>query len=256
MKKLDFPLLTKDDIEVRIGQMNKDQTKASLLLYKTSRTDADILDRVVGQGNWQKKFYVLQGVGIGDNMRSIVVCSVGIYDDDKHEWIWKDDSGTESNVEQDKGVCSDAFKRASGGSCWGIGRELYSAPTIWVNVSSKYDKFQVASISYDENRQIKTIEISNEKGEIVYSYGLGKKVSQNAQNQGLNTTTPPKASYTPNDIAQEYTINVNKVKDFATNLPADNYKKFFNWLEEKYGTRIISELTSEQLKEIIRLYKL
>ena len=256
MKELKFPLLTKDDIEVRIGQMNKDQTKASLLLYKTSRTDADILDRVVGQGNWQKKFYVLQGVGIGDNMRSIVVCSVGIYDEDKQQWIWKDDSGTESNVEQDKGVCSDAFKRASGGSCWGIGRELYSAPTIWVNVSSKYDKFQVASISYDENRQIKTLEISNEKGEIVYSYGLGRKVSQNAQKQGQNTTTPPKASYTPNDIAKEMGECLTKVKGFATNLPADNYKKFFGWLEEKYGTRVINELTLDQLKEIIKLYKL
>ena len=256
MKELKFPLLTKEDIEVRIGQMNKDQTKASLLLYKTSRTDADILDRVVGQGNWQKKFYVLQGVGIGDNMRSIVVCSVGIYDDDKHEWIWKDDSGTESNVEQDKGVCSDAFKRASGGSCWGIGRELYSAPTIWVNVSSKYDKFQVASISYDENRQIKTLEISNEKGEIVYSYPKGAKVSQTSQKGQENTTTPPKASYTPNDIMQEQTTCLQKVRDFGSNLPADKYTKFFNWLEEKYGTRVMTELTLDQLKEIIKLYKL
>ena len=256
MKKLDFPLLTKDDIEVRIGQMNKDQTKASLLLYKTSRTDADILDRVVGQGNWQKKFYVLQGVGIGDNMRSIVVCSVGIYDEDKHEWIWKDDSGTESNVEQDKGVCSDAFKRASGGSCWGIGRELYSAPTIWVNVSSKYDKFQVASISYDENRQIKTLEISNEKGEIVYSYGLGRKVSNNGEKQGQNTTTPPKASHTPNSVNDDYTKNMDKIRTYIGSLPADTYSKFFNWLESTFSTRVLKELTADQVSQVVKALKL
>ena len=245
MKELRFPLLTKDDIEVRIGQMSKDQTKASLLLYKDSRTDADILDKIVGAGNWQKRFYTLQGVGIGDNMRSIVVCSVGIYDDDKHEWVWKDDSGTESNVEQDKGVCSDAFKRASGGSCWGIGRELYSAPNIWVKVESKYDKFKVASISYNENREIKTLEIANEKGEIVYSYGLGKKVSQNADLPTQNKEVAP--------ITEE---QKKKLQDYVGNLTSDKYKPFFEWLYRTYGENNVAHLNEEQAFDCIRKLKL
>ena len=130
MKKLEFPLLQPNQIEVRVGQVG--EKGFSLLLYKTARTDAEILDQVVGQGNWQKKFYTLNGVGIGDSVRSIVVCSVGIYDDDRKEWVWKDDSGTEGDIEQDKSVCSDAFKRAAGGSCWGIGRELYYTGFIFV----------------------------------------------------------------------------------------------------------------------------
>lgn len=236
MKDLKFPLLTKDDIELRIGQMNKDGTKATLLLYKTSRTDADILDKVVGAGNWQKRFYTLNGVGIGDNMRSIVVCSVGIYDDDKHEWVWKDDSGTESNVEQDKGVCSDAFKRAAGGSCWGIGRELYSAPTIWVKVESKYDKFKVASISYTEDREIKTLEIANEKGEIVYQYGIRKNYSQTTEKTTQNSNEP---------ITKE---DVDFITSYIGQLSGDSYKAFFDWLEKNFGTREFRKLNAEQGK--------
>lgn len=237
MKELNFPLLTKDDIEVRIGQMSQDKTKASLLLYKTSRTDADILDKVVGQGNWQKKFYTLQGVGIGDNMRSIVVCSVGIYDDDKKEWVWKDDSGTESNVEQDKGVCSDAFKRASGGSCWGIGRELYTAPTIWVKVESKFDKFTVASISYTDNRQIKTLEIANEKGEIVYSYPKNTKVAQTSQKEEKGS------------IAKEDLDYINHYLELLQN--EESRKKLFNWIDKHFHTMNLESLTLSQGKQVV-----
>ena len=243
MKKLDFPLLTKDDIEVRIGQMSQDKTKASLLLYKTSRTDADILDKIVGQGNWQKRFYTLQGVGIGDNMRSIVVCSVGIYDEEKHEWIWKDDSGTESNVEQDKGVCSDAFKRASGGSCWGIGRELYSAPTIWVKVESKYDRFEVVSISYDDKRQIKTLEIKNDKGEIVYSYGLKKNVAQTSQNEPKTTTYDQRGSIAKADLEK-----INAYLDSANDYQR---QRFYNWLDKTFQTMNPETLTFIQGERVV-----
>ena len=225
--------------------MSKDGEKASLLLYKTSRTDADILDKIVGQGNWQKRFYTLQGVGIGGNMRSIVVCSVGIYDEEKHEWIWKDDSGTESNVEQDKGVCSDAFKRASGGSCWGIGRELYSAPTIWVKVESKYDRFEVASISYDDKRQIKTLEIKNDKGEIVYSYGTKAKVSQNGENAPKTTTSEQKGSIAKEDL--EY------INHFLSSpvISETSRTNFYNWLDNNYGTMNPEVLTLTQGKEVV-----
>lgn len=258
MKKIEFPLLTKDDIELRIGQMNKAGDKATLLLYKTSRTDADILDKVVGAGNWQKRFYTLGGVGLGDNMRSIVVCSVGIYDDDKKEWIWKDDSGTESNVEQDKGVCSDAFKRAAGGSCWGIGRELYTAPTIWVSVTSKYDKFKVASISYNESREIKTLEIANEKGEIVYSYGLGRKVAQTSQN-------PPKNNVSLNELGKglgdTFEIepiseeNIKLLQKHILGLHGEEYNNFFRALSKRYGVSSINDLSNDQAIELLGLLR-
>ena len=226
MKELIIPLLTEKDIEVRIGQVTKDESKASLLLYKTARTDAQILDDLVGAGNWQKKFYVLQGVGVGETMRSIVVCSVGIYDDDKKEWVWKDDSGTESNVEQDKGVCSDSFKRAAGGGSWGIGSELYSAPTIWVPITSKYDKFFVSKIGYNDRREISDLIIVNEKGECVYSMNERK----------------------PNTVSNK-SVLISKITKYLIRH-SDKKTSFYDWISKTYGTTKLSDMEETTLKEI------
>ncbi|NOW12590.1 hypothetical protein B0H35_000004 [Clostridium acetobutylicum] len=48
-------------------------------------------------------------------------------------WISKQDVGTESNTEKEKGQASDSFKRA----CFnfGIGRELYTSPFIWIGLN-------------------------------------------------------------------------------------------------------------------------
>lgn len=138
MEKLQFPLLEAKDIDVRIATFK--DTGAQLLLYKDARCDMDILDATVGAENWQRKHYECKGN---------LFCSVGILW--KHdEWIWKDDCGSESNVEKEKGESSDSFKRACFN--WGIGRELYTSPFIWVaadKLSGKYDKFQVEKIAYD-----------------------------------------------------------------------------------------------------------
>lgn len=258
MKELKFPLLKKEQIEVRVGQVNS--KGCTLLLYKTSRTDAEILDKVVGCGNWQKRFYTLQGVGIGEKVRSIVVCSVGIYDEDKHEWIWKDDSGTESQVEEDKGVCSDAFKRASGGSCWGIGRELYYTGFIFAKVPTqekvdnngkkkgyelvdKYISFEVQEISWNENPlTLKTLVIKDNNGQIVYSYGQKQKVSQTSD---LTTQTSNEESIEP--ISEEDKTFLNAYID---NLSGEGYKGFFSWIKTKYGVDKITELTKEQGRKI------
>ena len=148
---MEFPLLGKDDIEVRIATF-KDGKDAQLLLYKDARTDADMLDAAVGNENWQCRFYECKGN---------LFCSVGIRADSDSEWVWKDDCGSESNVEKEKGEASDSFKRA----CfkWGIGRELYTSPFIWVkaeNMQSKYDKFGVEKIVYD-GRDISGLAIIN-----------------------------------------------------------------------------------------------
>ena len=155
--------------------------------------------------------------------------------------MWKDDSGTESNVEQDKGVCSDAFKRAAGGSSWGIGRELYSAPTIWVSITSKYDKFQVASIEYDDNREICGLEIANDKGEIVYNYGTKKSYI-------------PKQKE-PNPVAKADTVDENApIRDsekqillqYIGKLSGEQYSQFSSWLYKNFKTNDIGGLTASQ----------
>lgn len=153
-----FRTLRPDEIECRVAQCN--EKGASILLYKTARTDADILDETVGAQNWENDFKLVDGVLYG---------GIGIDYVGNGKLIWKWDAGTESNTEAEKGRASDAFKRA--GFKHGIGRELYSAPFIWIDAAKCerlkkndktgrwqcYDQFDVTEISYDDAERIKTL---------------------------------------------------------------------------------------------------
>jgi hypothetical protein len=112
-----FRALRADEIEVRVGMAS--EKGCTLLLYKDARCDMNILDETVQAESWQRRHYECKG-----NM----YCSVGIKCGD--EWIWKDDCGKESFTEKEKGEASDSFKRACVN--WGIGRELYTTPRIWI----------------------------------------------------------------------------------------------------------------------------
>lgn len=115
--KLEFRKLEADEIDVRVGTIIKTAnfSGVSLLLYKDARVDQNILDETVGAMNWQRR-----------HARDNANCIVSIWDDDKKQWVEKEDTGTESNTESEKGLASDSFKRACVN--WGIGRELYTAP--------------------------------------------------------------------------------------------------------------------------------
>lgn len=151
-----FRLLKADEIECRISQIS--DKGLSLLLYKTARTDANLLDETFGPEKWQNNFTVIDGVLYG---------GIGIYSKtfpDLPEWVWKWDAGTESNTEAEKGRASDAFKRA--GFKWGIGRELYTAPRIWISADKCtikdrrcYDTFEVEKIVYNEKSEISGLSI-------------------------------------------------------------------------------------------------
>ena len=157
--ELQFRELRADEIEVRIQSVT--EKGLILLLYKDARCDMKLLDETVGPMNWQKEY-----------LRDNANCRVSIWDTEKEQWISKEDTGTESNTEKEKGKASDSFKRACFN--WGIGRELYTAPFLWVananifsiNVNGKQvykcnDRFEVESIEYDDNKNIKSIVINN-----------------------------------------------------------------------------------------------
>lgn len=157
MMELKFRPLTAEDIEVRVASIS--EKGCSLLLYKNARVDMQILDETVGATNWQRH-----------HGRDNANCTVLIWDMDKLQWIGKEDTGTESNTEKEKGLASDSFKRACFN--WGIGRELYTAPFIWipagsVNLSDKngkkitYDRFTVEKIA-SENGKITGLAIINQ----------------------------------------------------------------------------------------------
>lgn len=188
-----FRLLRADEIECRISEVDKQGRFLRLLLYKTARTDAALLDETVGPMNWDNDYRVLDGK---------MYCGIGIYDKDEKQWVWKWNVGTESNTEAEKGEASDAMKRA--GFVWGCGTELYSAPriTIWApNFENKYDHFDVTKIVYDSNDNISELEIINEKTRrVVFSWtkdGGEKKLGQSAPRQKDEPKSAPKAAPKP-----------------------------------------------------------
>lgn len=162
-----FRLLNKNEIEVRLQSIKPNG--AVLLLYKDARCDMNILDETVGPMNWKR-----------EHTRDNKNCIVSLWNDETKQWISKEDTGSESNTEKEKGLASDSFKRACFN--WGIGRELYSSPFIWVNSKNLkitngkcYDKFHVESISYDEDGNIEKLSIWNEtKNCSCYVFGDNK----------------------------------------------------------------------------------
>ena len=157
---MEFRTLKENEIDCRIATIN--EKGLSLLLYKDARVDQNILDEAVGKMNWQRK-----------HCRDNANCIVSIWDEHKKQWIEKEDTGTESYTEKEKGLASDSFKRACFN--WGIGRELYSAPFIWISADDAninkgmngkfqcFDKFIVEQIKYDDDRNIAAISIKNTK---------------------------------------------------------------------------------------------
>ena len=113
-----FRALRADEVEARVAIVK--ENGVSLLLYKDARCDMNILDETVGSYNWQRT-----------HSRENANCTVSLWDMDKQQWISKEDNGTESFTEKEKGLASDSFKRACFN--WGIGRELYTAPFIWIS---------------------------------------------------------------------------------------------------------------------------
>lgn len=176
-----FRDLKADEIECRVKSVKPNG--CILLLYKNARCDMNILDETVGSEHWQRKHYECKGN---------LFCEIGIYDESTGQWIWKGDCGSESNAEKEKGEASDSFKRA--GFNWGIGRELYTAPFLFANVSDCNikngkcsDKFIVTDIKI-VNKVIKGLTILNKNtNKIIYD-----DIRSSQSREQLNNNQPPK----------------------------------------------------------------
>lgn len=169
MEDVSIRLLRAEEIECRVAMIN--EKGLSLLLFKDARVDQKLLDETFTPFGWKRSHQVIDGN---------LYCTVEVWDKEKKQWIGKQDVGTMSYTEKEKGQASDSFKRACFN--WGIGRELYTAPFIWipaerVKIQKKereqkyftYDRFSVWSIHYDEEGKMNAVMIVNQKNEIVYS---------------------------------------------------------------------------------------
>lgn len=172
MDNKQMPLMQAGDIDVRVQSVSRSrsgQVGAVLLLYITARAAMNALDAVYGTTGWQRTHELIDGD---------LYCNIDIWDADKAGWIRKQDVGTKSNAEEEKGRASDAFKRAAVNV--GVGRELYTAPFIYVQffdgeffsqnkngkevyTCSAGTRFRCEYISYDANRRINRLLITDGK---------------------------------------------------------------------------------------------
>lgn len=175
-------LLRADEIECRVSTIN--EKGLSLLLFKDARVDQRLLDEMFTPFGWKRTHQSIDGN---------LYCTVEIWDEKKQQWIAKQDVGTTSYSEKEKGQASDSFKRACFN--WGLGRELYTAPFIWVSAQNAsiqkkgdryltYDRFSVRSIDYNEQREIEALTIVNEKGKIVFEKKLPMGMGESKNHSG------------------------------------------------------------------------
>jgi hypothetical protein len=231
---MEIRLLQANEIDVRVQSVKKTSKGVGciLLLYKDARVDMKILDEVYGPNGWQRTHEV-----INDNL----FCNVDTWDNEKKCWIRKHDVGVESNTEKQKGEASDAFKRA----CFnvGIGRELYTAPFIWIDLKdgeytesngklqvSTFAKFSVKSIGYNKEREIISLEIIDSKN--TSRYKLGTQVVNNLKEEKPEVNQPaPKAPAQP---ANNATGDILKCRDCSKPIP----KTVHDFSVKKYGTQL------------------
>lgn len=224
MKDIKFRDLLASEIDLRVGATT--DKGFTLLLYKDARVDANILDETVGAFNWQCKFY---------QVKNTMICSVGIYDEDRHDFIWKDDAGDESNTEAVKGEASDSFKRA----CFkfGIGRKLYTSPFVWINKDENNipnkSHYTVKEIEYNDKEITKLVIINDKTKQVVYSYGTGAKVSNNAvksENKGTER--------------RDLTREIKLITAYANEI---GLTRFNQWLERAFGKTSLEQLDDDEI---------
>lgn len=183
MEKVKIRNLKADEIECRIGIIM--DRGITLLLYKNARVDQAILDETFGIFGWQRYHTVIGGS---------LYCSVSVWDEEHQNWIMKQDVGSESDYEKEKGAASDSFKRACVNL--GIGRELYTAPLIWVSADRLQiqekdhkkivkDRFFVKSISISDDKVITALAIENQRREKVFEYKAAAKKEDGASDKEM-----------------------------------------------------------------------
>ena len=222
MENLKFRNLKASEIEVRVTDTQY-KGKCSLLLYQNARCAMSILDDTVGSMNWSNKY---------NDVKGNLYCSIGIKDSD-NTWVWKEDTGIESNFDANKGEASDAFKRAA--VRWGIGRELYTSPRIKIDCPDSYylnDKltmtFKVSNIQY-EDKVITDLEIVDRFGKVVYSLS-------NSQNKAISEPQKENMSNLYKKTNKEILKDFCSEKKKEEGVDKEDLLRFFNFYGFKCDT--------------------
>lgn len=219
--------LRADEIQCRAQVVKKNGF--SLLLYKKARCDMNILDEEIGAKNWKSHYEEINGN---------LFCTISIWDDKKEQWISKQDAGKESNMDAEKGHASDAFKRA--GFKWGIGRELYTAPFMWIKPKGgeiykrkrdnkyaldRYAEFNVQSIEVEDG-VIQKLVIIDKDLDVRWKTGQGSTkqqsdddkewLNESDQERWMKAERYVKGGGNPYDLRKKYKVSNANMEYFVT----------------------------------------
>lgn len=231
-----FRDLKADEIDCRVSTVS--DKGCSLLLYKDARVDMNILDETFGLFGWSREHKM-----IGDRL----YCTVSIRDKDTGEWVFKQDVGTESYTEKEKGQASDSFKRA----CFniGIGRELYTAPFIWikagdVSISNKngkpttYDRFEVDDIEIRDKKIVGLTIRNMSTRQICYTFGT----KYSAQKSVPKQEKPKQQATDPNAKINKKTVETLEALIAQTNSDRDAMLGY-------YGIDKLEDMTADMARD-------
>jgi hypothetical protein len=242
---MEFRLLNKDEVECRVERVTSDG--ATVLIYKNARVDQDILDETVGPENWQRRH------PLGPQ-----TCVISIWDPAKNQWVEKEDMGGSSFEKGfEKGAASDSFKRA--GFNWGIGRELYTCPKMFIpkeilfgfneKDSKVYDRITVSELVSEVGDKKKitsiTLAISYKNavhhtikfpgGEITE---IASDVKSDSASAVIKVEAPieesPKETSVASVISDDTVILIGncKGKKYGEVKDTDTFKNFLQWVEK------------------------
>lgn len=235
-------LLHAEEIECRVSSVS--EKGVTLLLYKDARVDQRILDETFGIFGWKRSHQCIDGN---------LYCTVEVFDKESGEWIAKQDVGTIGNYEKEKSQASDSFKRACVN--WGIGRELYSAPFIWIpsaNTEIKKkdgklccnDHFSVSSIAYSADREITALSITNDSKNRKEAYRFQPKSAQDKPAEAAKGTEKA-AGGRPDDAVTSRQLQTLETELQRTGVNMDAVK-------ERYGFKEPRNMSVELYEKVMR----
>lgn len=204
---LNWGLLQPEDIECRIATCKDGKT--TILLYQETRNCMKHLDAMFGTFGWQIDYHPA-----GD----MIIATMSVWDEEKQHWCTKSDTGSASNIEADKGFCSNCLKRCA--VQFGLGRELYTAPRIVIDNSNKYANYYVSSISYTEDRRINNLQIVDGYNNIVFNWSLDSRFSEQQNTQPVEISGfVPRQTKSPE--IRKYSNPINENGMLSKNLYLD-----------------------------------
>lgn len=225
VKRIEWELMKPEDIEVRTAQV-KDK-KVTLLTYQNGRNTMDALDKQFGEFGWKVEYKDVAGQIYG---------RLSIKDPDTGEWIYKEDTGEESNISASKGQSTDILKRLA--VRFGYGRELYSIPRIVIDDDGYGNHHKVGEVSWNDKRECTHITLVNKFGKVVYEWSKDEKPQPN-----------PKKGYKPKE---ELKCNCDILKTWCgekkkePGIDKDELLKFYN-----YYCGVVGNWSNELKPEIL-----